>query len=66
MIEASLEYRRFAERCRAETNNTDSVRQRMMLLEMALEWSRLAEQANRSQISSVKSKVHRGTSPYVH
>jgi len=56
MSEADLEYRRFAQRCRAEVNNTDSVRQRMMLLEMALEWSKLADQASRSQ-SSVKPKL---------
>jgi len=56
MSEADLEYRRFAQRCRAEANNTDSVRQRMMLLEMALEWSKLADQASRSQ-SSVKPKL---------
>lgn len=58
MTEAGLEYRRLAERCKAEANNTDSIRQRKMLLEMALEWSRLAEQAGRSEISSVKQKLH--------
>jgi hypothetical protein len=65
MTEEGLEYRRFAERCRAEANNADSIHQRMMLLEMALEWSRLAEQAGGFQTNSGRPKVHRGTSPYV-
>lgn len=58
MTEAGLEYQRFAERCKSEANNTDNVHQRKMLLEMALEWSRLAEQAGRSEISAVNPKLH--------
>lgn len=58
MTEASLEYQRLAERCKAEADNANSIRHRKMLLEMALEWSRLAEQAGRSEISPVKLKLH--------
>lgn len=47
------EYRQFAEQCLKQADEVESEPQRKACLEMALTWSRLAEEASRSNDNEV-------------